>query len=234
MKKLAIITGASKGIGKATAQKFSDSDWQVINLSRTPCDIESIINVTTELASNDLKINLENSLSKFLINKEQICLIHNACAYYSGSVGEENFEELEISWKVNILAPAIINNILIPYMKKNSSILYIGSTLSEKAVSNCMPYVVSKHAVLGLMRSTCQDLSGRGIHTCCICPGFTETEMLMTHLNEGQRQVNDITNMITMKRLIQPEEIANFVFYTANQPIINGSVLHSNLGLINI
>lgn len=233
MKKLAIITGASKGIGKATAKKFFDEDWQVINLSRTPCDIDGVVNVTVDLANDNLKNYLEDFLSQYLINRVQICLIHNACAYYPGSVGEENFKDLEITWKVNVLAPAIINNLLIPYMNKNSSILYIGSTLSEMAVPNCMPYVVSKHAVLGLMRSTCQDLNGREIHTCCICPGFTETETLIAHLNGGNRDVSEITDKVIMKRLIQPKEIADFVFYTANQPIINGSVLHANLGSIN-
>ena len=38
-------------------------------------------------------------------------------------------------------------------------------------------YVVSKHALVGMMRATCQDLAGREIHTACICPGFTDTEM---------------------------------------------------------
>lgn len=233
MKKLAIISGASKGIGKATAKKFLDEGWQIINLSRTRCDIENAISLPVDLASDDLREYLRTELQTYLHDKDQISVIHNACAYYPGNIGMANLEDLHVSWKVNILAPVIINQLVIPFMKKNSSILYVGSTLSEMAVPNCMPYVVSKHALVGLMRSTCQDLSDKSIHTSCICPGFTETETLMTHLKAGQRDVSEITDKIIMKRLIHPDEIANFIFYGANQPIVNGSVMHVNLGSIN-
>lgn len=233
MKKLAVITGASKGIGKETAKKFTDENWDVINLSRTLCDNEKVVSLAIDLANDNLKEKLKDFFGQFLNKRIQICLVHNACSYFSGSVGNENLNDLHVAWKVNILAPIIINQLLIPYMKSQSSILYIGSTLSEIAVPGCMSYVISKHALLGLMRSTCQDLSGRGIHTCCICPGFTETEMLTDHLNAGKRDINVITDKILMKRLIQPREIADFIFYSANQPILNGAVLHANLGSIN-
>ena len=68
------------------------------------------------------------------------------------------------------------------------SIIYIGSTLSEKGVANSCSYVTSKHAVVGLMRSTTQDLVGKGIHTACICPGFTDTEMLKNHVG-GSKEI---------------------------------------------
>jgi 3-oxoacyl-[acyl-carrier protein] reductase len=67
-------------------------------------------------------------------------------------------------------------------MGPGSSVLYVGSTLSEKAVPGSFSYVVSKHAQLGMMRATCQDLMGTGIHTAMVCPGFTDTEMLRNHL----------------------------------------------------
>jgi NAD(P)-dependent dehydrogenase (short-subunit alcohol dehydrogenase family) len=126
----------------------------------------------------------------------------------------------------------IINQIVLPFMQNNSSILYIGSTLSEKAIANCVPYVVTKHAILGLMRSTCQDVSKKGVHTCCICPGFTDTETLQAHMSSSKRNIHEIIEKILIKRLIKPEEIANIIFTCANQQILNGSVMHVNLGSI--
>lgn len=80
------------------------------------------------------------------------------------------------------------------------------------------------------MRSTCQDLAGTGIHTACVCPGFTDTEMLREHLGNESAAVEAVCEQSTFGRLIQPEEIAETILFCAQNPVINGSVLHSNLG----
>ena len=115
-------------------------------------------------------------------------------------------------------------------MPQRSSVLYIGSTLSEKAVPDSFSYVVSKHAQLGMMRATCQDLMGRGIHTALICPGFTDTEMLRTHLGSNPEVEQAIAGMNSFNRLIDPGEIAELIRWAHHNPVINGAVLHANLG----
>ena len=98
-------------------------------------------------------------------------------------------------------------------MKKGSSILYVGSTLSEKAVPQMSSYVISKHAMIGLMRSTCQDLFGRFIHTACICPGATETEMLVEYVQGNQDALKAMASTLSENRLISSEENSrNFIF----------------------
>ncbi|MEX2366607.1 MAG: SDR family oxidoreductase, partial [Pseudohongiellaceae bacterium] len=124
------------------------------------------------------------------------------------------------------------NQLLIPKMQSGSSIIYVGSTLSEKAVANTYSYVVSKHAMVGMMRSTCQDLAGRQIHTACICPGFTDTEMLRTHVGNDNEVLEAIASGSTFGRLIKPEEIADTIWFSANNPVINGALIHANLGQV--
>jgi len=106
----------------------------------------------------------------------------------------------------------------------------VGSTLSEKAVPGSFSYVISKHALLGMMRASCQDLMGTGIHTALICPGFTDTEMLRTHLGDNRAALQGICGMNSYNRLIEPEEIADFILWAHTNPVINGAVLHANLG----
>jgi len=130
-----------------------------------------------------------------------------------------------------VIAPALLNKLLLPSMKQGSSVIYIGSTLSEKAVAGCCSYITSKHAVVGLMKSTCQDAAGMGIHTACICPGFTETEMLKIHVG-GSENLAEIAGMSTFGRLISPIEIADMIFFCAENAVINGSVIHANLGQV--
>ena len=117
-------------------------------------------------------------------------------------------------------------------MPSGSSIIYLGSTLSEKAVPGTASYVTSKHAVVGLMRSTCQDLAGTGIHTACICPGFTDTEMLRDNIGDDPEVLEAIAGMQTYNRLVEPEEIAQAIFSVSQQPVFNGAVLHTNLGQV--
>lgn len=234
VKKTVIITGASQGIGKAIAIHFLNHDWNVVNISRNPCDIADVLNIECDLSQTK---HMEKIISKYnLIRSNQIqkiCLIHNACVYSNGAIQSVKKEEMQKTCEANIVAPIILNQLIIPGMEAGSSILYIGSTLSEKAVKNCLPYVVSKHALLGLMRATAQDLENHNIHTCMICPGFTKTEMLNDHLYKTNRTTNEITNQLLIKRLINPNEIANFAYYCAENTIVNGSVFHVNLGSIN-
>jgi len=84
--------------------------------------------------------------------------------------------------------------------------------------------------LIGMMRATCQDLNGKEIHTACICPGFTDTEMLRTHLPEDA--IESIAEMNVFGRLIQPEEIAASLLFAAENPVVNGSVIHANLGQV--
>ena len=135
-------------------------------------------------------------------------------------------------------------------MKPGSSILFVGSTLATQAVpgkhtddatSNqhnfvlllgAFSYVTSKHAMVGMMRATCQDLIGTGIHTCCVCPGFTDTEMLRTHVGNDEEILRDIAQISIFGRLIEPDEIACTLHFAASNPVINGSILHANLGQV--
>jgi len=130
----------------------------------------------------------------------------------------------------NVVAINSLNQHLMPIMGSDSSVLYIGSTLSEKAVSGSFSYVTSKHAQMGMMRATCQDLMGSGIHTAMICPGFTDTEMLRTHLGPDPSVAASIASMNSFNRLIEPGEIAELVHWAHHNPVINGAVLHANLG----
>ena len=163
-------------------------------------------------------------------NAEEIVLVHNAARLTSDKVDSTDSDELRQTMEINLIASNTLNKNLIPFMKPGSSILYIGSTLSEKAVPNSFSYVTSKHAVIGMMRATCQDLISTGIHTSCICPGFTDTEMLRSHVPD--EFMDSVRAMSAYGRLVDPGEIAVTIFWASQNPVINGSIIHANLGQI--
>ena len=85
---------------------------------------------------------------------------------------------------------------------------------------------------MGMMRATCQDLVGSGIHTACVCPGFTDTEMLRAHVGDDPAVLQSIASGNGFCRLVTPQEMASLLRYAAENPVINGAVLHGNLGQI--
>ena len=228
-----IITGASSGIGYATAKLFQEDGYQVINLSRSKINLKNANHLAADLSKRDWSNEVSKKLSSILTDSSEISLIHNASMMQSDNVENIDINNLRDIYEVNLVAPAILNKIIIPYMKNGSSILYVGSTLSEKAVPQMSSYVTSKHGMIGLMRSTCQDLFGRYIHTACICPGATETEMLQEYVQGNQEALDMMAQTLSENRLISSEEIAKTLFFCAKNSVINGSVIHANLGIIS-
>jgi 3-oxoacyl-[acyl-carrier protein] reductase len=202
-----IITGASKGIGFETAKLFADDGYRVINISRTAAEDPRIENHGIDLSSPDAETVTRALLDEILENGV-LSLVHNAARLINDSAANSTTADFRSMLDINVLAPHILNQII------------------------SYSYVVSKHAVVGMMRSTCQDLQGKQIHTSCICPGFTDTEMLRTHVGEDQGILDSIASGSTFGRLVQPSEVAETIKFAATHPVINGTIIHANLGQI--
>ncbi len=230
MSKWLVITGGSRGIGAKTIQHFLDNGYHAVNISRTASDIATE-NLTLDLSKPATFSQMSEKLSALLKNATQVCLVHNAAVYQVDTIGEIDASKWQTILDVNITAPIMLNNILIPFMPKGSAIIYIGSTLSELAVANRASYVITKHAMIGMMRSTTQDLAAKGIHSCCICPGFVNTDMALQEVDRNAFNAF-IAEKVIAKRLIEPSEIAELIYFSATHPVINGSVLHANLGQV--
>lgn len=229
MSPLAIITGASRGIGAAAAQRFLDAGWDVLGLARGGCSVAGARSLSLDLLSEGWEGPLSEALEAA---PRRIALVHNAALLEPDRSDALDPERFRRTLELNVVVPASLNRLIVPRMAPGSSVLYVGSTLSEKAVAGVASYVVSKHAVAGLMRATCQDLAGREVHTVCVCPGFTATEMLLTRAGEDPGVLEALASLSTFGRLIEPDEIARVLLFCAENPVVNGAVLHANLGQV--
>lgn len=228
--KCLLITGASAGIGLHTAQRFVAEGYTVVNLSRRRCPVDAVNHINCDLAAPGFLERISGQLTPLLQRADEVVLVHNAARMNNDSAVETPSNDFRETLEVNVVAPNTLNYFAIPFMKPGSAVLYVGSTLAEKAVPGSYSYVVSKHAMIGMMRATCQDLAGREIHTACVCPGFTDTEMLRTHV--PAEALDAVRQMSAYNRLINPEEIAECLFWVSRNPVVNGSVIHANLGQI--
>ncbi|MDZ7684697.1 MAG: SDR family oxidoreductase [Gammaproteobacteria bacterium] len=229
--KTLVITGASKGIGLSTAVRFANAGYRVLNISRTEAPDARIENHAIDLSMSDCGEQLTELLA-FVLDDGEICLVHNAARMVRDRAGETDPDALAEILAINVMRTESLEWPSHPKMAPGSSLIYIGSTLGEKAVAGTHSYVVSKHAIVGMMRATCQDLAGRGIHTACICPGFTDTETLRARIGEDESVLESFASNSAYGGLIEPEDIAATIDFAANNPVINGAVIHANLGQI--
>lgn len=225
-----IITGASSGIGAAAARRFQDEGARVLNLSRRPCPVDGVTHVTCDLACDDADRVLANDVVPWLADDGPLVVIHNAARLDKDTVRDTSADALRNVLEINVVAAQRLNARVADALRPGSAVLYVGSTLSEKAVAGTFTYVTSKHAVVGMMRATCQDLAGTGVHTACICPGFTDTDMLRSHVPGDVLPA--LGDMSAFGRLVTPEEIADTLYFASRNPVVNGAVLHANLGQI--
>ena len=228
--KAVVITGASSGIGLAATDRFVDAGYRVINLSRRPCPNSDVISIPCDLSRESFFDLIQEELLAHLQDAEVVHLIHNAARYLNDTAVQTDDQTLTDVLQTNVVAVNTLNRHLLPHMNAGSSIIFVGSTLSEKAVAGCFTYVTSKHAQVGLMRALCQDLIGKGVHTAMICPGFTDTPMLREHVPADA--LADVAANSTFNRLVTPEEIADNIVWATSSPVLNGSVIHANLGQI--
>lgn len=232
MRQVLVITGGSKGIGRATAARFAAEGYKVVNLSRTALDLPESVHIPVDMCDVAWPAQVGQALIEEVTGASTITVIHNAAVLRKDTVADATAESLQQVMQLNVIAAVQLNQLLLPEMQAGSAIIYVGSTLSEKAVAGSCSYVTSKHAVVGLMRSTCQDLAGRSIHTACVCPGFTDTEMLRDHVGQNETILEALAGGVTQGRLIRPDEIADTLWFAARNAVINGAVLHANLGQV--
>jgi 3-oxoacyl-[acyl-carrier protein] reductase len=226
--KFAVITGASSGIGLAAAERFLEAGFQVANVSRSRCPNDRVMSVGVDLCGPGWQEVVASQLCAKISPGSRVILVHNAAASWHDRVTDAEPERLRAMLELNIVAPQALNRLFLPLMGPGSAIIYIGSTLSIKAVPGALSYVTAKHAMVGMMRATCQDLYGRSIHTACICPGVTDTPMARSLYSE--QILDKLAQMTGVQRLIEPREVGEAIYLAATTPIVNGAVITADYG----
>lgn len=239
--KVAIITGAGRGIGEAIARAFHREGAKVV--------IAEIDEVTGRTVARDLSPNRASALfvscdvrqttsveAVATLAKETFgridILVNNAGV----NVFHEPLETSEAEWRrcfdIDLDGVWRMSKAVLPAMLDRSagSIVNIASTHSFSIIPGCFPYPVAKHGLLGLTRALGIDYAARGVRVNAIAPGYIETQIAVDYWNtfpdpEAERQRT--YDLHPQKRIGKPEEVAMTALFLASDeaPFINAACI---------
>ena len=238
--KVAIITGASQGMGLSIAKQFLKSE-AIIAI----CDIneEKLIQVTKEFDSNLVyskkvdvsnyeEVNLFVSEVKKRFGKIDI-LVNNAGILRSTRISDISLEEWHLVQNVNVNGVFHFIKEVIPYMssQKYGRVVNIAS-IAGRSVSTQggAHYTTSKAAVIGLTRAAAKELGVHNITVNAICPGLVDTPMGRGASTEGE--IREFMKGFAIKRWCKPEEVADLALFLASEKAgyITGASIDINGG----
>ena len=243
--KVALITGASRGIGKAIAIEFAREGAEVIILNYVKND-EAASETKEELESLGAKVLLakgdvsKRNCIKILIDKafktfgKIDILVNNAAILQQKPFETITDEEWDRMFEVNLKAPFMLIQEVIPYMVKQKwgRIINIASIGGQWGGNLAVHYAATKAALISLTLSIARIYSKYGITSNAVSPGLVLTEMAKKEINSevGKEKLK----LIPVGRFAEPEEVANAVMFLASEEAsyITGQTVNVNGGML--
>jgi len=235
--KVALITGAGRGIGRAITKRFSQEGAKVIiNYNQS---IKEAIDLEKDIKKQggeviSLRADISNTeMVTFMIEKIMKrfgridILVNNAGILIPATFNETTEDIWDKTLDINIKGAFLCCKEIVPIMLKHGKgkIINISSIcgLAERSALRNTAYAVSKAGLIGLTRSLAVNL-GPKINVNAICPGLTETDMVKTL---GQERIKAGANESILKRIGKPDEIANAALFLASDEsdFITGEIL---------
>ncbi len=238
MAKTVIITGASRGIGAATAEIFSDNGYNVIiNYNKNHERAKQIASKTGgNLIQADVSdiAQTEKMIDSIISEYGKIdVLVNNAGISVTGTFDSISDEDARRLFDVNIFGTFNCTKLVLPHMlrRKYGKIINVSSMWGQVGASCEVHYSASKAAVIGFTKALAKEVGPSGITVNCVSPGFISTDMTACYTKE---EVNAICEEIPVGRTGSPYEVAQAVFYLASEQAayITGQVLGINGGMI--
>lgn len=224
--KVAIVTGSSRGMGKATALALAREGAKLVVVDIGPAGGEDVVREIETLGGEaifvradvskraDVERMVQAALDRF--GKIDI-LVNNAGIHDGASFTEESEEMWQRLFWVNVMGTVLPSQVVVPEMmkRKKGKIVNISSKAAVVGEPSHAAYSASKGAILALTRCIAIELAPYNITVNAICPGPTYTDMLLGATDAAQRE--ELTAIAPLGRLGQPEDIAGAVLYLASE-----------------
>jgi len=227
MAKIVLITGVAGGIGSATAKKFMSSDWTVIGTDLRETDVAGEIEFFIQDDLSDPE-RAESAFEEITGRFERIdALVNNAAVQICKPLVDTTPEDWDYVMVNNLRLPFLMVRNAYRLMKEHGgAIVNVSSVHAVATSANVAAYASSKGALLALTRALAIELAPDGIRVNAVLPGAVETDMLYAgltrgHLSDGSipKKLEELANKTVIGRVGQPEEIAEAIFFLANNDL---------------
>ena len=219
--KIAVITGAGKGIGKATAELFIKEGAKVILTSRNISDLEQIVsdnesdkdNITIIAGDISKEDTIQKVIDETISKYGRIdILVNNAGFSVFDNMVDSKTEDFDAIFNTNIRALYLITKGFLPHMIKEQSgtIINIASVAGKQGFATGSIYCASKHAVMGLSRALMLEVRQYNIRVCAICPGSVATDFF--------RAESQTTLSSSKESVLSANSIAETILLAASLP----------------
>lgn len=220
--KVAVVTGAASGIGRACVHRLVAEGAQVAGLDRDPAklaataasaggEVAEVVCDVADMAAIDAAV--AEVIARF--GKIDV-LVNNAGIGPSRRVRfhEQTPEEWDRVMDVNVRGMFLVQRAIIPHMLANGggAIVNMASIGSYRATALSSSYITSKGAVLMMTRAAAMDYAKDGIRVNAVCPGTTNTDILA---NSSQEMIDMLVSRSPQGELVEPEEVAALVAFLA-------------------
>jgi len=224
--KTALVTGASRGLGRATAARLAEAGARVIahySASRAAAD-ELVAEIRAkggqadavggDLSTPDAAHKLAEAVKALGITKLDI-LVNNAGVAQGAPIDQQTVEDFDRHFAINVRAPYFLTQQLLPLLGEGSSVIFLSSVVARAAFEGLSAYSATKGAVEVITRNFAKELGPRGIRVNAIAPGAIDTDMAQDFLGteESREYVKSIQ---ALKRIGQPDDIADAVLFLAS------------------
>jgi len=239
--KTALVTGASRGIGRACALALAEGGAQVlVHYGRNAREAESAVAAIRKLgrradavAADLAEPNAAHALAekvRSIVGDRLDILVANAGIAKSATIEETTVEDFDALFAVNVRAPYFLVQQLLPILGHGSSVILISSAAAHTVVENLSAYSATKGAIDTLVKHFASALGERGIRVNAIAPGVVATDLSSFVKTDGGRTFT--LSIQALKRIAEPDDIGGVAAFLASDGArwINGDTVRVDGG----